>query len=296
MSAVVVSAPGNERLARDLVVQVGGELATTEVRRFPDGEIYVRIDTPVAGRDVIIAGSLDQPSDRFLPIAFLAATARDLGAKRVGLVAPYLGFMRQDHRFVAGEGITSTYFATMLSSVVDWIVTVDPHLHRWPTLDAIYRVPSTVVASAPAIAEWIKREVPRPLLIGPDAESVQWVEAVAKLCDAPFVVLEKTRRGDRDVSVSPLSLQKWPAHTPVIIDDIVSTARTMIEAVGQVHAAGGAAPTCIAIHGVFVDGAFEELQAAKIARVVTCETVEHASNGIAVTAAIGAAVRMRLSA
>jgi ribose-phosphate pyrophosphokinase len=290
MRPIVIAVPGCEDHARRIGARLGGEPGETLVRRFPDGEVYVRIDAPVAGRDVVLIGGLDKPGDKLLPLLFLAATARDLGARRVGLVAPYLSFMRQDSRFQPGEGVTSTYFAKLLSDAVDWLVTVDPHLHRLRSLDAIYSIPSRVARAAPAIAAWIQREVERPLLVGPDAESEQWVCAVASLCDAPWLVLEKVRRGDRDVEVSPPDLARHRDRTPVLVDDIISTARTMIATLG--HLAGATAPpVCVGIHAVFADRAHDDLLAAGAARIATCNTIAHPSNAIDVDDAIAAEAR-----
>jgi ribose-phosphate pyrophosphokinase len=212
--AVVIAVPGNEEAASQLATRLGVEQVAAEVRHFPDGEIYVRIPKDITGEDAVLVGSLyPAPAECFLTVAFLAATARDHGARKVGLVAPYLAFMRQDHQFKPGEGITSKYFARMVSQSVDWMVTVDPHLHRHPSLEGIYTIPTTIARSAPAIASWIAAEVSHPYLIGPDAESAQWVSAIAEKCGAPFVILEKTRRGDRDVSVSAPPSGGWNGHT-----------------------------------------------------------------------------------
>jgi ribose-phosphate pyrophosphokinase len=291
MVPVVIAVPGSEVHADRLLERIEGERAALEVRCFPDGEFYVRIDTPLEGRQVVLVCSLEKPADKLLPLLFLANTARELGAARIGLVAPYLSFMRQDSRFKPGEGITSRYFANLLSNTVDWLVTVDPHLHRWDSLDAIYRIPTRVARAAPAIAAWVRREIERPLLVGPDAESQQWVAAVASLCEAPFLVLEKVRRGDRDVSVSQPDVERWREHTPVLVDDIISTARTMIETVEQLKRVSMPAPTCVGIHAVFADRAHDDLLAAGAARIATCDTITHASNAIAVADAIAGEVR-----
>jgi len=188
--AVVIAIPGTEDQATQLASRLGVEQVAAEVRHFPDGEIYVRIDTDLTGHDAILVGALyPSPAERFFTIAFLAATARDRGARKVGLVAPYLAFMRQDHVFKPGEGVTSKYFARMVSQSVDWMVTVDPHLHRHASLEGLYTIPTTIARAAPAIASWIAAEVAHPYLIGPDAESAQWVSAVAEQCGAPFVIL-----------------------------------------------------------------------------------------------------------
>ena len=277
---MILPLPGNEALAASLAGTAGAELGRVTVRHFPDGETYVKIESSVEGREVVLACTLHRPDDKVLPLAFVAATARELGAAGVGLVAPYLAYMRQDRRFRAGEGITSTYFARLLSTAVAWIVTVDPHLHRRTNLGEIYSIPTTVGHAAPLLSEWIAERVQRPVLVGPDAESAQWVNAVAGAAGAPSVVLEKVRHGDRDVEVKLPDMDRWREHTPVLIDDIISTAGTMIETVRRLRRSGFAAPVCIGVHPVFAPGAYEELLESGAREVVTCNTIPHVSNGI----------------
>jgi ribose-phosphate pyrophosphokinase len=288
---VLIAIPGSEAHARAIAERLGARVLVPEIRQFPDGELYVRIDGEVA-RDVAIVGNLR--GDNFMRVAFLAGTARDLGATRVGLIAPYLAYMRQDSVFNPGEGVTQRYFARLVSGTVDWLVTVDPHLHRLDSLAGVYTIPTTIARAAPEIARWIAAEVHRPVLIGPDAESVQWVSAVAERCGAPFIILEKTRRGDRDVSITAPD-GAWNGHTPVVVDDIVSSGRTMIEATRQLRAAGSAPPMCVAIHAVFADALHELLLDAGARGIVTCDTIPHATNRICVADPLADAVRQRLA-
>ena len=138
----------------------------------------------------------------------------------MGLVAPYLAYLRQDRQFRAGEAVTSRTFARLVSGYTDWLVTIDPHLHRYDTLNDIYGVPSRVVHAAPAMAAWIAAHVDRPILVGPDAESAQWVTDVAGRVGAPGVVMRKERRGDRLVEVSAPDMEAYRHHTPVVVDDV----------------------------------------------------------------------------
>jgi ribose-phosphate pyrophosphokinase len=280
MTSVVLPLPGNTALAEGLARMLHAELGQICVRRFPDGETFVQIESPVEGKRVVIACTLDRPDDKILPLLFAADAARDLGASQVGLVAPYLGYMRQDKRFHPGEAITSHSFARLLSRGLDFLVTVDPHLHRYRSLDEIYAIQTRAIHGAPAIAEWIKTQVSSPVLIGPDSESEQWVADVARNAGAPYTVLEKIRRGDRDVEVSVPDAGRWKDHTPVLVDDIISTARTMIQTVVHLKQADLAAPVCIGVHAVLAQTAYEDLMAAGAAKVVTCNTVRHASNQI----------------
>ena len=230
-------------------------------------------------RRVAIVCTLDHPNDKLLSLLFAAATARDLKASSVGLVSPYLAYMRQDRRFKPGEAVTSREVARLLSGAFDWLVTVDPHLHRYGSLAEIYTIPTRVAHAAPLISQWIKSNVSNPLIIGPDSESEQWVSAVAEDAGAPYSVLEKVRHGDRDVEITLKDLDRWGGRAPVLVDDIISSGRTMIEAVKLLIARGWPQPICIAVHGLFADGSDTLIEQAG-ARVVTSNSVPHRSNAL----------------
>lgn len=281
--------PGNDPMADLLARALGGEVGTLDQRTFPDGESYLRLATDPKGRHVAFVCSLDRPDGKLLPLLFAAATARDLGAARVGLVAPYLAYMRQDRRFKPGEAITSRTVARLISDAVDWLVTVDPHLHRYHSLAEIYSIPAQVVHAAPLMSQWIRQNVNAPFVIGPDSESEQWVKAVAQDAGAPHAVLEKQRHGDRDVTISVPAALDLAGRTPVLVDDIISSGRTMIEAARLLAKGSTVAPVCVAVHGIFADRS-DELIAAAGGRIATCNTVSHASNAIDVHALLAAAV------
>lgn len=287
---MILPLPGSERLDR-IARDLGGAAGTVEVHRFPDGEVRVRIPTPVAGEDVVLVAGLDHPDAKVLPLLFAAATARDLGAASVGLVAPYLPYLRQDRRFRAGEAVSARYFAGLLSRAVDWLVTVAPHLHRIATLDELFSIPTESLHAAPLLAEWIRGHVESPLVIGPDAESVQWVEAIAREVGAPYAVLQKGRMGDRRVEIALPDLSAHAGRRPVLVDDVVSTGCTMAESVRALRAEGWPAPICLAVHAIFAEGAYGALLEAGAASVVTCNTIAHASNAIDVQPLLARAVR-----
>lgn len=291
MTPILFSMPGNEALAERLGKLLSWETGAIAMRRFPDGESHLRFLTGVKGRAVAFVCTLDRPDDKVIPLYFAASIARELGARRIGLIAPYLAYMRQDARFHEGEGVTSMHFAKLISGIVDWLLTVDPHLHRHHELGAIYPIRTGVVHAAPAISQWIARHVLRPVVIGPDAESHQWVAKVAQGARCPFTVLQKIRHGDREVEVSVPDTELWQGRTPVLVDDIVSTARTMIAATTQLHAAGLTAPVCITVHPIFAGDACAALQAAGVERVISCNTIAHETNQIDLCRPIATAIR-----
>jgi ribose-phosphate pyrophosphokinase len=282
-NCVVAAMPGNETMARALADRLHGRVAEIEVHRFGDGETSVRFPMPVPGATVAVVSTMDRPDAKFLPLVFAAQAARDMGAARVGLVAPYLAYMRQDKRFREGDTITSRIFAHLLSRPFDFLVTVDPHLHRYRALSDIYTIPATVAHAAPLVREWIASHVKDAVLVGPDEESRQWVADTAAFADLPFFILDKTRRGDREVSITGPDAARWKSHVPVLVDDIISTGATMCATVRLLESEGFQKPVCIGVHAVFAEGSHNALLAAGASSVVTTNTIPHPSNAIDVS-------------
>lgn len=292
MKPLLLAYPGSEALAQSLRDALDVEPAAFQMREFPDGETYLRITGEVRNRSVAILCSLREPDRRLLPLVFMTDTLRELGARQVGLIAPYLAYMRQDQRFHPGEALTSSSFARLLSVQFDWLVTIDPHLHRRRSLEEIYTIPTAVAHAAPLLAEWVRTHVEAPFIVGPDAESEQWVREVAAGVPCPYFVLDKVRQGDRNVAVSEVpEIRRWANRTPVLVDDIISSAATMSETMRQWRDAGLTAPVCVGVHGVFAAQAYETLLRAGAARIVTTNSIPHPSNDIDVSGVLLAPVR-----
>lgn len=292
MKKIFFALPGNEALTKSLTEECQAELGTVIIRQFPDGETYIKIETDVKDRQVVLICTLNNPDKKLLPLYYLSETAKELGAKSICIVAPYLAYMRQDKRFQSGEGITSIYFAKLISSFADSLITIDPHLHRRSSLSEIYSIPTTVIHAAELISKWIRENIKKPLLVGPDIESKQWVYEVARQAEVPFIILKKIRLGDKKVEISVPHVEKYKEHTPVLVDDIISTARTMIETIGHLKNVGMKKPVCIGIHGVFADNAYSDLFTAGAEEVITSNTIPHISNRIKIDKSISLMIRV----
>ncbi|MEY8021388.1 ribose-phosphate pyrophosphokinase [Muriicola sp. SD30] len=280
MKTILFSLPGNEELTELMATKMDAEVGKATLRNFPDGESYTRILSDVKDKCVVLVCTLHEPDEKLLPLYFLSHTAKSLGAMCTCLVAPYLAYMRQDKVFHEGEGVTSSYFGKLISGFADSITTIDPHLHRISSLGEVYDIPNRVIRAADAISKYIKENIHNPVLIGPDSESEQWVSDVAKKAGVPFTVLQKVRHGDRDVEVSVPDVEKYKESTPVLVDDIISTARTMIETTEHLKNAGMKPAICIGIHAVFSENAYQNLLDSGVEKIVTCNTIPHPSNAI----------------
>lgn len=280
---LVFSFPGHEKLAANIAKKMGYNLGDVIVRNFPDGESYVKINSDVSNQNIILVCNLNNSNSKAMALMFFSSLVRELGAKSLGLIAPYLGYMRQDKRFQEGEAITSNIFAKFLSSQVDWLITIDPHLHRHKSMKEIYTIPCQVLHAIDIITLWIKEHIQSPVLIGPDQESEQWVKGIAQKTNAPYIILKKFRKDDSNVEESIPHIEEFKNHTPILVDDIISTARTMIETVKVLQNAKMKSPVCIGIHAVFVHGAYQDLLKTHVELVATCNTIPHISNKIDIT-------------
>lgn len=276
-------------LARSLCTALDATPGHCETRRFPDGEHYLRLDSDVAGRQVVLLCGLERPDQHLLQALFFADTAREFGATAIGLVTPYLSYMRQDKRFRAGEALTSRSFAALLSRAFDWLVTVDPHLHRYRELGEIYSIPTRAVAAAPALAETLKAGK-NSVLLGPDGESEQWVKAIGDSAGLPWAVATKERHGDRDVEIALPDLTPHRGREVVIVDDVISSGTTIRNATALLRQRGFDTVRCACVHPLFADDAYEALQKAGIGDILSCNTIDHHSNAIDVGPLLAAAI------
>ncbi|MDZ7839316.1 MAG: ribose-phosphate diphosphokinase [Gammaproteobacteria bacterium] len=276
---LVLGFPDYSDQANRLAGALDSACKIVDVHRFPDGESRVRLPENVPAH-VVFCRSLNQPNDKLVELMLAACTARELGARRLTLVAPYLCYMRQDTAFVPGEAVSQTIVGDWLGSLFDRVVTVDPHLHRTDNLEAV--LPGTdavALSAAPAMSEYLKHLPESPLLIGPDGESRQWVEQIADLSGVEFAVASKQRSGDRDVEVT-LPDSGCEDRNVVLVDDIISTGETMAAAARLARAEGAAEVHCLVTHALFCEGALALLETAGAAGVVSTDSITHESNRI----------------
>ena len=296
MKRVLMPFPADAVLAGTINQSLQARIAPVAWRHFPDGESLVTLDDSLAGADVAILASLRNADAMALPLRFAARTAREFGASSVGLIAPYLGYMRQDTRFHRGEAVSTPLFAQYLEEAFDWLVTVDPHLHRVKRLQSLYRMPAAHVSATPALSRWIAQTVPDAVLIGPDSESEQWVAGIAARSGMPYQVLAKERNGDYDVRVSLPDPAALAGRTPVLIDDIVSSGRTILETLTHLRQLSLPPPLLVAIHPVFAGDSYARLHEAGIAHIVSTDTIAHPSNAIALGQDLAAAASTLMNA
>ena len=281
---------GNESLALHLASGSGMKRGALTWHRFPDGETLVQVETPPE-KEVCILCTLADPDTRMLPLLLTAAALHAQGAAKVGLIAPYLAYMRQDIAFHPGEAVAALHFGALIGQHFDWLVTVDPHLHRIHALSEVIACPSRELHASSALADWIRDKVRDPLLVGPDAESAQWVSATAQSVGTAWCHLQKVRLGDLDVRVTVPEGVEARGRTAVLVDDIVSSGRTLAAAAGALRQRGFETIQCVAVHGLFAADCRETLRRAGIEQVTVTNSVPQAESRIDLALLLAEGVR-----
>jgi ribose-phosphate pyrophosphokinase len=280
------------RPARELAEALQLARSAIDVHRFPDGESLVRID--MAADTAIIYRSLDHPNDKLVELMLAAAACRDAGAERLVLVAPYLCYMRQDTAFREGEAVSQRVVAQLLDDVFDAVLTVDPHLHRIGDLGEIFPSARTfALSAAPLLAEHLRAGgyPADTVLLGPDGESRQWVEAVAAPLGLETVVGRKIRHGDRDVRIEIPDAAALAGRAVVMVDDVVSTGTTLAVCARQLAAAGVRRIDALAVHMLAGPEDVARLRDAGIAGVASTDSVPHESNAVHLAPLLAATLR-----
>ncbi len=289
-ASLVLGFPSYREPAERLARAAGLDYADVAIHRFPDGESLVRLPAQLP-EHVVLCLSLNEPNDKLVELELAAATAITLGAKRMTLVAPYLGYMRQDTTFHPGEAVSQRIVGHLLARHFDTLITVDPHLHRTHDLHAAVPVRRAVaLTAAPLMAAWLRNRAERPLLIGPDEESEQWVGAIAAACGLEHGASRKQRFGDRRVSVELPALEFAGRHI-VLIDDVASTGRSLTAAAEQLAIKGAASIAVLVTHALFVGDALAALKSTGVGEICSTDSVPHVSNGMNLDQLLAAALR-----
>lgn len=275
-----------ERLAKAL------DIPFLEIRlhHFPDGESQVQL--PAMQTDqLIVCRSLDQPNDKLIELMLAARTAREAGIKQLTLVAPYMCYMRQDKAFHPGEAVSQRIIGRYLAELFDNIVTVDPHLHRTPELQSAIPCKQAISLSATTtLGDFLASHNKPYTLIGPDAESQQWVSTIAEVAGFNYGIASKTRFSDTQVEIVLPEMNVQQADV-VLVDDMISTGHTMLETARKLFDSGASSVSCLVTHALFNDEVMNMLQAAGIKKVWSTDSIIHDTNIIHLDTLLTAGIR-----
>ncbi len=278
---IVIAGSASPKLSARVARELGCELIKPVVKRFPDGEFYVRIEAELEGEHVVVVQSTCSPqNDNLIELCFLIGTARDLGAKRVTAFVPYLAYARQDKRFKPGEAVSASTICRLIEAAgATDFVTVDVHHDE---VMRNFSIPAYSLTAMPLLGRYLnKLELRDPVVLGADKGSIDRAKRVSLEMGAEHDHLEKKRISPRNVVVEPKRLNVLDRDV-VIVDDIISTGGTIIEAVRMLKRQKARRIYAACTHPVLVGKALRRIKIAGIKNIISTDTIEHPVSRVSV--------------
>src|SRR3989338_6641556 len=201
---LIIGCSNSRELAKNISKILNCEYSELKVNKFPDGELYVKFNAELKNKEIILIQTLHPSNDALLELIFACHTAKELGCRNIKLVIPYLAYIRQDKRFNPGEAVSSRIVGSLLSCV-DEIITIDPHLHRFNSLNEVFNTKTKKLTANEIIKKFISKNFKNPVIIGPDLESYQWAKKIALEINAEASILKKERFSSTKVKVSAVN-------------------------------------------------------------------------------------------
>ncbi len=287
---MILAFPDYLSQAQRLAARLDVPLVEVVLHHFPDGESLIRLP-PSLPEHLVICRSLNQPNDKLVELLLCATTARELGARRLTLVAPYLSYMRQDIANQPGEAVSQRIIGKLLAELFDDVLTVDPHLHRISFLTQAIPIKNAIsLSAAEAIGIFLQGKFKHALLLGPDSESEQWVANIANNIGFDYAIAHKNRLGDRQVQIT-LPDGDFRNKSVVIIDDMASTGRTLAKAAGLLQAGGSTDIYAVVTHALFCGDAYAHILDAGVKTIWSTDSIDHPSSCIKLDALLADAIK-----
>ncbi|MDP9348027.1 MAG: ribose-phosphate pyrophosphokinase [Gemmatimonadota bacterium] len=269
---VVFAGTAHPSLAADVAREIGTQLASCEVERFPDGEVTVRLRESVRGKEVFIVQPTSPPvNDHLMQLLAFADACRRSAAARITAVVPYFGYARADKRSERREPITASLVATLMQAAgISHVITVDLHT---PQIEGFFAIPVDTLTAVPTLCGALRGHLPADaVVVSPDAGRVQLATEYGRRLDAPLAVLHKRRESGTHTEVTRL-VGEVEGRACLLVDDMISTGGTLVQSVRALREAGAREFFVSATHGLFLRGALDRLADAGVREVLVTDTV-----------------------
>ena len=279
---VIIGGSSSQDLAAKVAEKLGERLCYVESKKFPDGERYLKINGKI-GDEVVIIQSTGYPQDEnILELLFLIKTVKDIGAKKVTVVMPYMGYARQEKRFNPGESVSAKIVAELIESAgADEFITFN--IHEECVLN-FFNIPAKTLSAMPAIADFINDEEDL-LIVAPDKGAYHFAQEIAQILNCECTYLSKVRLGPdkvetrivdvrcEDSSDETVNVDAVKGKKAVIIDDIIATGGTIVNAIKILKQYGAKSVDVCCVHPLLVNGATTRIYEAGAQSIISTNSI-----------------------
>ena len=269
----IFSGRANQLLAKNIAEFLGHDLGKVSIKTFSDGELWVKFEENIRGHDVFIIQSTNSPAENILELTLMIDAAVRASANRVTVVIPYFAYGRQDRKDQPRVPISSRVMIDIFESMgTNRIITMDLHSTQ---IQGFAKVPFDNLYSRSVIYDAIKNENFNPknsVVLAPDMGSVKMSQGYAKNLGMNFAIIDKRRYAPNKAEVSHL-IGELKNREVLIIDDMIDTAGTTINAAEAAFQKGANSVTAVATHGVLSGNAIDKLNKSKIKKIIITDTI-----------------------
>lgn len=268
---LIVSGSANRPLSQEISDHLGMPLADVTIRRFADGEIFVRINQNARGRDVFIVQPTPPPADHIMELLLLIDAAKRASAARVTAIMPYYGYARQDRKDQPRVAIGAKLVANLIEAAgADKVLGIDFHTHQ---LQGFYDVPVDHLYAAPVLTRYFRSlQLEEPVIVAPDVGAAKMARGFARRLDASFAIIDKRRPAHNEAEVMQV-VGEVEGRPCVIVDDMIDTAGTLVSVVEALRERGAAEIYAAATHALLSGPAVDRLQSSALREVVVTNTL-----------------------
>ena len=269
----LISGTANRKLADEVAKILKVPLTPVEIKRFQDGEIYCRVLESVRGCDVfIIQPTSPDASLHLMELLIMVDALKRSSPDKITAVIPYYGYCRQDKKTKPREPITAKLVANMIETAgVDRVIMFDLHVAQ---VQGFFDIPSDNLEVVPLFADYIAdQKLKNIVVVSPDAGGAARARYFGKVLDAPIAIVDK-RRPQPNVAEVQNVIGDVKGKTAILVDDLVDTAGTIVEAAKILIKFGAKEVYAFATHGIFSSPAIERIKESQLKEVVVTNTVE----------------------
>ncbi|MGB9979901.1 ribose-phosphate diphosphokinase [Methanobacterium sp.] len=285
---MIIGGSASQKLAAKIAKELECPLVPIETKRFPDGERYVRIKGKI-DEEVTVVQSTGYPQDENLIELFLILkNLKSMGVKKLKVVIPYFGYGRQERRFKSGEAVSAVIIADLLEFAgADEIFCINLHEDN---IREFFKIPVHNLSAMKPIADHIKKTVNNPVIVAPDKGALGFAKEIAEILGCEYDYLEKTRLSPEVVETKPKNLDV-NGKEAVIIDDIISTGGTIVNAAKILKEHGATKVVVSCVHPVLVEDALLKIFAADVDDVIATDTLRSDVSIISVAQIVANAIQ-----
>ena len=303
---MIIGGSASQDLAAHVAKELDEELGYVEIKKFPDGEKYLRVDGIIKDEVTIIQSTGFPQDENLMELIFLISTVKELGAKKVRVVVPYMGYARQEKRFKDGEAISAKIVCQLIESAgADEFITFN--IHEECVLN-FFNIKARNISAMPAIAEYLnkkyfKKTDEKPLIIAPDKGAYGFAQEISEIIGCDCTYLTKVRLGPDKVetkivdvrcdseSENTVNVDSVKGMHAVIIDDIIATGGTIVNAINILKQYGASKVDVCCVHPILTNNGAVRIYAAGAEKIIGTNSLSSDTSRVSIAKSIAEVLR-----